>query len=137
MLHLDSRNFHGWGYRRAVVAALENLATDVDNGNDNDASNEKRATPPQSMAKDELDYTSKMVGANLSNFSAWHNRTQLILRILNENSATDAERKKMLDDGKTSRNKVYFYFSSFMRLSGEMLIFPCICRIGTNPSCID
>ncbi len=82
MLTRDSRNFHGWGYRRMVVDSLESSAL---NG--------------QSMARKEFHYTTKMIESNLSNFSAWHNRTKLIQRILNEKSASDEERKQMLDDG--------------------------------------
>lgn len=82
MLARDSRNFLGWGYRRTVVDRLESNAL---NG--------------QSMARKEFDYTTKMVESNLSNFSAWHNRTKLIQRILDEQSATDEERRQMLDDG--------------------------------------
>lgn len=52
------------------------------------------------MARDEYDYTTKMIGQNLSNFSAWHNRSRLILRILNEEHASAEERKQMLDEGK-------------------------------------
>lgn len=52
------------------------------------------------MAPEEFEYAKKMVGNNLSNFSAWHYRTKLIQRLLNEKSASDEERKKMLDDGK-------------------------------------
>lgn len=83
MLSLDSRNFHGWGYRRIVVGTLESL------------------TPEEQgkiMTQAEFEYAKKMIGTNLSNFSAWHYRTKLIQRLLNENSATDEERKKMLDD---------------------------------------
>ncbi|ODH49319.1 hypothetical protein GX48_04530 [Paracoccidioides brasiliensis] len=94
MLSLDSRNFHGWGYRRQVISALEGLASS-DHGEPN---GEKGTPAPKSMTKGELDYTTKMIGTNLSNFSAWHNRTQLILKLLNEQSASDEERKKMLDD---------------------------------------
>ncbi|PGH36834.1 geranylgeranyl transferase type-2 subunit alpha [[Emmonsia] crescens] len=94
MLSLDSRNFHGWGYRRQVISALEELASNDDQRKDNS----EEASAPKSMAKAELDYTTKMISTNLSNFSAWHNRTQLILRLLNEQSASDEERKKMLDD---------------------------------------
>ena len=82
MLTRDSRNFLGWGYRRTVVARLESKALDG-----------------KSMSEAEFDYTTKMVGLNLSNFSAWHNRTKLILRILDEKAATDEERRQMLDDG--------------------------------------
>ena len=52
------------------------------------------------MAPEEFEYAKKMIGTNLSNFSAWHYRTKLIQRLLNEKSASDEERKKMLDDGK-------------------------------------
>lgn len=51
------------------------------------------------MTQKEFAYAKKMVGANLSNFSAWHYRTKLILRILEEQGASDEERKKMLDEG--------------------------------------
>lgn len=82
MLNRDNRNFHGWGYRRTVIDNLESKAL---NGS--------------SMAMDELDYTTKMINSNLSNFSAWHNRTKLISRVLDEKSADDNERKQMLDEG--------------------------------------
>lgn len=85
MLARDNRNFHGWSYRRIVIA---NLETFTDN----------------SMAKSELGYTTKMISSNLSNFSAWHNRSKLILRILDEQHATDEERKQMLDEGKLARD---------------------------------
>jgi geranylgeranyl transferase type-2 subunit alpha len=81
MLSRDSRNFHGWGYRRTVVDNIEKLRS-------------------ESMAKKELEYTTKMITTNLSNFSAWHNRSKLILRTLEEQQASDEERQKMLDDGK-------------------------------------
>ncbi|KAE8147420.1 hypothetical protein BDV25DRAFT_160377 [Aspergillus avenaceus] len=83
MLNKDSRNFHGWGYRHFVVSTLETLASD-----------EKG----ESMAQAEYEYAKKMIGTNLSNFSAWHYRTKVIQRWLNERSAADDERKKMLDE---------------------------------------
>lgn len=85
MLTLDSRNFHGWGYRRLVVETIRQLGT---------------SDEAKSMTQKEFDYAKKMVGANLSNFSAWHYRTKLILRILEEQSASNEERRKMLDEGK-------------------------------------
>ncbi|KAI1078612.1 protein prenylyltransferase [Whalleya microplaca] len=80
MLTKDRRNFHAWGYRRHVVAALESSSL-----------------AGKSMAEDEFAYTTKMIHADLSNFSAWHNRTQLILRVLGERGADDATRKAFLD----------------------------------------
>ncbi|KAJ5987950.1 hypothetical protein N7481_003160 [Penicillium waksmanii] len=83
MLTLDSRNFHGWGYRRLVVETLKQLGSEEESRN---------------MTQQEFDYAKKMIGANLSNFSAWHYRTKLILRLLEEQSASDEERRAMLDD---------------------------------------
>ncbi|KAL4872946.1 hypothetical protein BDV12DRAFT_161032 [Aspergillus spectabilis] len=84
MLSLDSRNFHGWGYRRVVVETLESLSSPEEND--------------QSLPQAEFKYAKKMIGTNLSNFSAWHYRTKLIQRLLSDRSASDEERKQMLED---------------------------------------
>lgn len=49
------------------------------------------------MVEDEFAYTTKMIGVDLSNFSAWHNRSQLIIRLLDERRADDAARKAFLE----------------------------------------
>jgi len=85
MLTRDSRNFHGWGYRRTVVSELESSEL---NGS--------------SMVEPEFEYTTKMIKSNLSNFSAWHRRSKLIPRLLNERNADDAMRRKFLDSGAVS-----------------------------------
>ena len=54
------------------------------------------------MVKEEFDYTTRMIKSNLSNFSAWHARSQLIPRLLDEADAGDVKRRKMLDDGSNS-----------------------------------
>ena len=87
MLNLDSRNFHGWGYRRTIIGALESNGSEAQ-----DLST--------SMTKQEFDYTTKMISSNLSNFSAWHNRSKLIPKLLTESKADHAARRKFLDDGK-------------------------------------
>ncbi|KAF2724142.1 protein prenylyltransferase [Polychaeton citri CBS 116435] len=79
MLALDSRNFHGWGYRRKVVAEIERLSGG------------------QSMCAPEFEYTTKMIQADLSNFSAWHNRSKLIPQLLDERSAGPDERREFFD----------------------------------------
>ncbi|KAH7407214.1 geranylgeranyl transferase-like protein type II alpha subunit [Cadophora sp. MPI-SDFR-AT-0126] len=83
MLVRDSRNFHGWGYRRTVVAELESKNLDG-----------------KSMVESEFEYTTKMIHApkGLSNFSAWHRRSKLIPRLLDERNADAAARKQFLDD---------------------------------------
>ena len=85
MLSLDSRNFHGWGYRRLVVESLKTLAANKQE--------------EKGILQDEFAYCKKMISSNLSNFSAWHYRTKLIQQLLNEESAGDDERRKMLDEG--------------------------------------
>lgn len=82
MLVKDSRNFHGWRYRRIIVAQLESPALDG-----------------TSMVESEFEYTTKMIKSNLSNFSAWHNRSKLIPRLLDERKADDVARRKFLDEG--------------------------------------
>lgn len=86
MLNLDNRNFHGWGYRRIAVEALESekLSSEGKSGN---------------LTEDEFAYTTKMIESNLSNFSAWHNRSKIIVKLLNERKADNGARKEFLDNG--------------------------------------
>ena len=78
MLALDSRNFHGWGYRGKTVEEIERLSG-------------------RSMVESEFEYTTKMIQTNLSNFSAWHYRSQLIPRLLLEQEANSEDRRKLFD----------------------------------------
>ncbi|KAG8531183.1 uncharacterized protein KY384_004541 [Bacidia gigantensis] len=101
---LDSRNFHGWGYRRGVVAALDSPALQigstenqvVDNG-ESDGTKEG-GEKPGSLTEEEFEYTTTMLDFNLSNFSAWHRRSKVIPRLLDERNAGKDERLKLLDE---------------------------------------
>ncbi|KAI4178349.1 MAG: hypothetical protein L6R41_008429 [Letrouitia leprolyta] len=88
MLSLDSRNFHGWGYRSRVIEELEKLSLKADSAN-------------FSRTESEFDYTTRMIESNLSNFSAWHRRSKLIPRLLDERNARHAARKDFLDRGQS------------------------------------
>ncbi|GFP58526.1 hypothetical protein ACSS6W_005772 [Trichoderma asperelloides] len=79
MLNKDQRNYHAWGYRRFVVAQLESAELDG-----------------KSMAEDEFAYTTAMIRQNLSNFSAWHNRSLLIPKVLEQRGADDKARAAFL-----------------------------------------
>lgn len=81
MLNKDQRNYHAWGYRRLVVAQLESSKLDG-----------------KSMAEDEFAYTTKMIRQSLSNFSAWHNRSQLIPKVLEQRGADDKARAAFLGE---------------------------------------
>jgi hypothetical protein len=65
---------HGWGYRRYVVANIEKVRG-------------------VSLAKTEFDYTTAKTN-NISNFSAWHNRANLIPTLLPPVTATDFEHER-------------------------------------------
>lgn len=51
-----------------------------------------------SISESEYAYTTKMVNTNLSNFSAWHYRSKLIPRLLDERSASPQTRRQMFED---------------------------------------
>lgn len=81
MLIRDERNFHGWDYRRHVVAQIERLQKPGDS----------------SMVEAEFAYATKMIRKALHNFSALHYRSKLIPRLLDERNADPPERRHMLD----------------------------------------
>lgn len=96
MLSLDGRNFHGWGYRRAIISALTDVIFTIDR---EVGEPDEGVKHEQSLTQREFEYTTKMIKSNLSNFSAWHNRSKLALKLLNDASADDERRKQTLDDG--------------------------------------
>ncbi|KAB5528108.1 hypothetical protein GE09DRAFT_1150332 [Coniochaeta sp. 2T2.1] len=81
MLTRDRRNYHAWAYRRYLVAKLESPEL-----------------AGQGMVKEEFDYTTRMTEWDLSNFSAWHNRSKLIPRLLDERGANDVARRAFFDE---------------------------------------
>lgn len=127
MLARDSRNFHGWGYRRRVVAELESEALTIPIAVQGEREGEgvevegtqkaEKAAKKRSMVQDEFDYTTRMIKTNLSNFSAWHNRSKLIPRLLDEQGADEAARRRMLDDGNPSLTSTSPFYSPTNYLS--------------------
>lgn len=75
MLSRDERNFHGWAYRRFVIAELESFISSSDE--------------LIKVQIEEFEYTTKMINKNISNYSAWHNRSKLILKIFTLQSDSD------------------------------------------------
>lgn len=84
MLGRDPRNFHGWDYRRLVVAQLEHFAA--------------RETQTEALCESEFAYTMALIRKNFSNFSAWHNRSRLIPAVLDYRDADHSTRRKMFDE---------------------------------------
>lgn len=63
-LKVDSRNYHVWSYRRFIVDYMKK-----DNSNNN------------LIDYEEFKFTTKMINRDISNYSAWHNRSQLIVKL--------------------------------------------------------
>ncbi|OBA17978.1 hypothetical protein METBIDRAFT_13894 [Metschnikowia bicuspidata var. bicuspidata NRRL YB-4993] len=72
VLAMDSRNFHGWHYRRYVVSHIESEAR----------TNSMDPNKPEiEIDLREFNYTTETINKSTSNFSAWHNRMNLIIKI--------------------------------------------------------
>ncbi|KAG8935545.1 Rab geranylgeranyltransferase [Tulasnella sp. 418] len=67
MLDADARNFHAWNYRRYVVSSSPDPRSEIS----------------------ELDYTTKKIESNFSNFSAWHQRSKLLTALWEKGEKTD------------------------------------------------
>ncbi|GLJ43606.1 hypothetical protein SUGI_0907570 [Cryptomeria japonica] len=72
-LKADGRNFHGWNYRR-FVAALKKVPDE-----------------------EELNFTTKKINENFSNYSAWHNRSVLLSNLL-KNKFEEINSKQVLTE---------------------------------------
>lgn len=75
LLEMDSRNFHGWHYRRYVVKHIEkNTSAEL-------RDTDKKILAELAINLGEFGYTTSKINKNISNFSAWHNRTKIIPKI--------------------------------------------------------
>lgn len=70
LLSMDARNFHCWQYRRIIVARLEEMTL-------------------TSLNQQELDYTTAKINENISNFSAWHQRANLLPKMFQSGQIAD------------------------------------------------
>lgn len=74
MLEYDLRNYHGWRYRRFVVENIEKVSVASASTED------EKTLALVRINEKEFEYTTSKIN-NISNFSAWHNRSQLIPKI--------------------------------------------------------
>ena len=107
MLGRDSRNFHGWDYRRFVIQELRRLQEmaraskeEVETSTlaDSTTNSTSMQARTETITESEFAYTTKMIKSNLSNFSAWHNRSKLIPQLLDERKASDTDRRKLFNE---------------------------------------
>ncbi|KAG0644660.1 hypothetical protein HOY80DRAFT_1013542 [Tuber brumale] len=96
MLRRDVRNFHGWMYRRFVVSNIEFPRRKSVSGDEVENSSSRDT----SLVEQEFAYTTRMVQGvgGMSNYSAWHNRSKLIPRLLSERKYGRQERMDFLED---------------------------------------
>ncbi|EPQ29381.1 uncharacterized protein PFL1_03136 [Pseudozyma flocculosa PF-1] len=113
MLELDPRNFHGWTYRRyltaqlaatflpsAAVTASPPPVADVESFPASLSRSDLPAEARQAqleLAQSELQYTLRKIEANISNFSAWHQRTKLLPPIWDAKGWDEDQRRKARD----------------------------------------
>ncbi|KAG9288916.1 hypothetical protein G9A89_019538 [Geosiphon pyriformis] len=84
MLELDSRNFHGWDYRRYVASQLSfSVNTDSDK--------------TETLIQTQFNFTTTKINQNFSNYSAWHQRSKMLPRLIEERNMDDEEKKIIID----------------------------------------
>ena len=66
-LKVDSRNYHVWSYRRLIVGFMKN--------------DQVFTKSDELIDFEEFKFTTKMINRDISNYSAWHNRSQLIVKL--------------------------------------------------------
>lgn len=75
LLEMDSRNFHGWHYRRYIVQNM------VNNAVKSAGTSDEKMLAELAINLTEFAYTTSKINKNISNFSAWHNRTKIMTLI--------------------------------------------------------
>lgn len=130
MLTRDNRNFHGWNYRREVVSELPTYEQKDDalKQAGSQAGNQQQ----QARCETEFAYTTAMIRQNLSNFSAWHNRSQILPQLLEHRQASAHDRRSLFDSELALIKEALFidpydqslwfyhqYLMSVLRLSSE------------------
>ncbi|KAK5799494.1 hypothetical protein F5H01DRAFT_326295 [Linnemannia elongata] len=77
-LEMDARNFHGWDYRRYIIRQL-------------DLKDKEEKGKVLDRAQSEFDFTTSKIHKNFSNYSAWHNRSTLLGKLVEDMSTEERE----------------------------------------------
>ncbi|CAG8611943.1 6522_t:CDS:10 [Funneliformis mosseae] len=77
-LEMDARNFHAWDYRRYVTFQLS-------------------STTKTSLTQTEFDFTTTKINQNFSNYSAWHQRSKLMPRLIKEQNLDEQEKETLVN----------------------------------------
>ncbi|KAJ2847912.1 Rab geranylgeranyltransferase, partial [Coemansia erecta] len=82
LLSHDARNYHGWDYRRFVVAQLKESL-------DSEAQRDE-------VDANEFAFTAEQINKDCANHSAWHNRSKLLPAIMRKAESGDGQGQKEL-----------------------------------------
>ncbi|CAI2172698.1 17895_t:CDS:10 [Funneliformis geosporum] len=82
-LEMDARNckhfrIHAWDYRRYVTSQLS-------------------STIKTSLTQTEFDFTTTKINQNFSNYSAWHQRSKLLPRLIKEQNLDEQDKKNLVN----------------------------------------
>jgi geranylgeranyl transferase type-2 subunit alpha len=80
-LERDGRNFHSWDYRRYLISSILSLPPPIVEDGQGEKSRKEMKKP---TTRSELNYTTQKISSNFSNFSAWHYRTKLLIKLWDE-----------------------------------------------------
>jgi geranylgeranyl transferase type-2 subunit alpha len=92
LLDLDDRNFHGWGYRRFVVALMSTRGGGS-NANRHEVG-EGVGEISTASALSELRYSEEKIERNFSNYSAWHHRAACLPRAFSVSSSVAGDSRE-------------------------------------------
>ncbi|ODV62615.1 Rab geranylgeranyltransferase BET4 [Ascoidea rubescens DSM 1968] len=102
ILSLDSRNFHGWHYRRYIIGLIESS-----NGSKSSTNSGINASGTE-LSLSEFNYTTELINLNFSNFSALHNRSKLIIKIFKKTNLDNQYKEAVLKTNPEFENKLEF-----------------------------
>ncbi|GAA5876847.1 hypothetical protein JCM16303_006307 [Sporobolomyces ruberrimus] len=100
-LEKDGRNFHSWDYRRYLITSITSLYDSPER-----LSIRTKPLPPRPTTESELLFTTRKISSNFSNFSAWHYRTKLLVKLWTLSSTSETTPEEESGKKKSRKEEV-------------------------------